>query len=250
MRFRRWWLRKQHRLIRWRKRGGVWFLAFAILFALLYQTLWLVERNLKPTLTQVAEAEVKKVTGDALREAVKDQGALGEELDQLIRVEKDHEGRIQFIQINQQLQAQIFEKMHGRMVKELDILSDKPMKVNLGKVLQSNLLADYGPELPLEIWAKAAPRMSLKPRIQAEGINTVMVTLILEVQTEVNVIIPFSTDSMKIRSEYPLAQAVVMGEVPRYYYYNDMGKIKRSEGESQGQSGQMPMLPPVQVDEE
>ncbi len=44
-----------------------------------------------------------------------------------------------------------------RMVKELDILSDKPIKVNLGKVLQSNLLADYGPELPLEIWAKAAP---------------------------------------------------------------------------------------------
>ncbi len=113
MRFRRWWLRKQHSLIRWRKRGGVWFLAFAILFALLYQTLWLVERNLKPTLTQVAEAEVKKVTGRCTPRSSKRSGTLGNELDQLMRVEKDNEGRIQFIQINQQLQAQIFEKMHG-----------------------------------------------------------------------------------------------------------------------------------------
>lgn len=250
MRFRRWWLRKQHSLVRWRKRGGIWFLAFAIFFALLYQTLWLVERNLKPTLIKIAEAEVKKATGAALREAIKEQGSLGNELDQLIRVEKDNEGRIQFIQINQQLQAQIFEKMHRSMVRELDVLSDKPLKVNLGKVLQSDLLAHYGPELPLEIWAKAAPRMSLKPRLQAEGINTVMVTLILEVQTEVNVIIPFSTDAMKVRSEYSLVQAVVMGEVPRFYYYNDMGEIKRKESETQGQSGQMPILPPVHVDDE
>lgn len=251
MRFRRWWIRKKHILVRWRKRGGIWFLSFAILFALLYQTLWILERNLKPTLTKAAHSEVQKITGTAIRKAVRDQAELGNELDQMMSVEKDSEGRIQFIQINPQLQAQIFEKMHARMVKELDLLSNRPVKIRLGKALQSNLLADYGPEIPLEIWAKAAPKMSLKPQLQAEGINTVMVTLILEIKTEVHVIIPFSVESVEIKSEYPLAQAVVMGEVPRFYYYNDMGAIKRSDGTKQGSNspGQMPILPPIHMDE-
>jgi hypothetical protein len=68
-----------------------------------------------------------------------------------------------------------------------------------------------------------------------------MVTLNVHVKNEMDMLVPFSKENVLVSFDYPIAQALVVGEVPQYYFYNDQGGIK------QGQSLQPPLpVPSVQ----
>ncbi len=77
-----------------------------------------------------------------------------------------------------------------------------------------------------------------------------MVTLILEVQTEVNVIIPFSTDVHEDKIRISSCSSSCYGRGSPFLLLQRYGQDQAKWGETQGQSGQMPILPPIQVDEE
>lgn len=258
MRFRRWKMRRRQKLIRWRKRGGLWFLAFVVLFALAFQILWLLEKNMKPTLVSIAKTEVKQMATEAVLEATREQVNMGNELDEIMKVEKGRDGSIQFIRINQQVQAKVYERTQASLQKALyGDLKKRTIRITLGQAMQSNILAEHGPKIPVKIWPKSSSPVHLRPQMESAGVNNVMVTLIMRIQTEMGVVVPFSTEAISVDTEIPLAQALVVGEVPRFFYYNDMGgKVQKgtvkpgtgSEG-SQPQSQPMPVLPPVQVED-
>jgi hypothetical protein len=55
----------------------------------------------------------------------------------------------------------------------------------------------------------------------------VMVTLIAKIKTEMDLIIPFTEELLHVEVDYPIAQALVVGKVPNYYFYNDQGTVKQ-----------------------
>ncbi|PTM57657.1 sporulation protein YunB [Desmospora activa] len=266
MGFRRFRLRKQsYSGLRWRRRGGIWFLAFAILFAVLFQVLWLLETKLQPTLIHIAQTQVKQIAEEAVTEAAREQVAMGEEMNDIMVVERNQDNTISFVQIDQQVQAKVYERTRTSIQDVIHRLENESVGITLGQALQSNVLAQYGPQIPVEMWPKGAPHIDLHPRMEAAGVNNVMVTLMMDIRIEMSVVVPFTTETVNVDTEIPLAQAVVVGEVPQFYYYNDMGGSIQKGTPSQGNTGRgagnqgqtpssqehppvPPILPPVQTD--
>jgi sporulation protein YunB len=238
MRFRRWrWrLRLRPQGLRRRRKSGAWFLALVILFAVLYQTLWLLEKHLHPTLVTIAQTEVKKIASEAILEGVQQQLKMGDDLDRIMKVEKAADGQVAWITINQQVQQRVYTQTTSQVTRTLHHLENKPISLSLGQVLQSNILADYGPRIPVEIWPKGDVIVDFEPKMESAGVNTVMVTMMLKVHAEMSVVVPFSTEPTVVEAKIPIATAWMMGDVPQFYYYN--GALKKAES---GSSHQVPM---------
>ncbi|WP_124726630.1 sporulation protein YunB [Staphylospora marina] len=209
-------------------RHGMKVLVAVIVLGVLFQMIWMVEKNLEPVLLTIANTKVKKIAQDAMLDGIRDvQRSLGGEMGRLMAVEKGEDGKITFVKIDPDLQAKIYERVTGRIMDKMIQLEQTRIEVTLGQILQNNLLAEYGPDIPIQIWPKGAPKVNLVPKMESQGINMVMVTLHLEVHTEMGMVVPFTEQSIPVDFRYPIAQAVVVGEVPDYYFYNDLGQIKQ-----------------------
>ncbi len=191
-------------------------------FVMLIVTVFLgiVEEKVHPVMVQIAKTEVRKVALEAILEGIKEHKELGNDLNNLIRIDKRGDGSTSFFQIDSKIQAEIYTHTVSAIYKKLSKLKDRPIQVSIGQIFQSELFANKGPFIPLEIWPKGAPKVTLVPKSESRGINMVMITLHMHVQMEMGVLVPFSEEVVSIDSEYPIAQAVVVGEVPQYYFQN------------------------------
>lgn len=220
---------KKSSSFRIRRRGRVGIILFFCFIAVIFYTVWSIERNLEPILLVIAKAEVKKIAQGAMLQGIHEvEKSLGGDLNKTINIERDQQGNITFVQVNSQIQAQIYESITSKIHEELKNLQDRPIDITVGQILQSNVFAEYGPDIPVNMWPKGAAKVSIIPKMESKGINMVMITLQLKVHFEMGVIIPFSENSIPVDIDYPIAQAMVVGEVPQYYFYNDhQGEIQK-----------------------
>jgi sporulation protein YunB len=220
-------------MFRFRVRRKQKIVLFTVLiFSLLAITVWLVDRNLHPILIHIARTEVKKVAQQAILEGISEQLKLSGQLNQVMKIQKDKEGNISYIETNPQVQAMIYQKTTAKIQEVLKHLKDKPIQISLGQAIDSSLFANYGPPLSIDIWPKGSVKVSIVPKLESQGINMVMVTMMLKIHTEMGLVIPFTDDFIPVDVDYPIAQALVVGKVPNYYFYNDRGQVK-----------QVPMIP-------
>jgi sporulation protein YunB len=220
-------------MFRFRVRRKQKIILFTVLiFSLLAIAVWLVDRNLHPILIHIARTEVKKVAQQAILEGISEQLKLSNQLNQVMKIQKDNAGNISYIETNPQIQAKIYQKTTEKIQEVLKHLKDKPIQISLGQAIDSSLFANYGPPLSIDIWPKGSVKVSIVPKLESQGINMVMVTMMLKIHTEMGLVIPFTDDFIPVDVDYPIAQALVVGKVPNYYFYNDRGQVK-----------QVPMIP-------
>lgn len=209
-----------------RRKKKVMFWGIGI-FIMLFAVVWLVDRNIHPILVQIAKTEAKRLAQEAIVEGIGEQVKLGNELNQVMKIQKDQAGNISYIQMNQQVQAKIYQNTTSKIQDVLRHLRDKPIDISLGQALDSNIFANYGPPLSVQLWPKGTVKVSLVPKLESQGINMVMVTMNLKIHTEMDLIIPFEEEILPVEVNYPIAQALVVGKVPNYYFYNDQGTVKQ-----------------------
>jgi sporulation protein YunB len=204
----------------------MWFWGIAI-FILSFAVIWLIDRSVHPILVQIAKTEAKRLAQEAIVEGIGEQVKLGSELDQVMEIQKDQAGNISYVQINQQIQAKIYRNTTSKIQEVLRHLRDKPIDIRLGQALDSNIFANYGPPLSVQLWPKGTVKVNMEPKLESQGINMVMVTMNLKIHTEMDLIIPFKEEILPVEITYPIAQALVVGKVPNYYFYNDQGTVKQ-----------------------
>lgn len=224
----RFFLRRRQPLPKWKRRLIIWITTLFVFVLTLYTVLGIVERNVAPVLRAYAETSVKQVATDAIREALKEQIVSQQQFEGLIKFEKDNSGQIQGVVIDQtnqtklhedtlrQIQKYLQDDMYTRMQEQgLD-----KMSIYLGQAFKSRIFADTGPSIPVTLMPQGAVEVSLNPTIESAGINMVLVNLMLNIKLDINVIVPFPTEPITVRTTYPIATAMVVGDTPQWYWNN------------------------------
>lgn len=221
-------IRRKTQHFRIRSKRGIWMIAALMIVVVAFQLLWMLDHYIQPMLYLIAESEVKKIAQDAMLQGVKAmEQKEGNDLNQVLQIQKGQDGRITFVQVNAQVQAGIYDGMTSGIQAELKQLKGHTLRITLGELLHSTLFSLYGPTMPVQMWPEGDTRVTLIPDMQAQGINMVMVTLNMHVHTEMSVVVPYMKNQIPIDFDYPIAQALVVGQVPEYYYYNDLGGVKK-----------------------
>ncbi|MDM5190618.1 sporulation protein YunB [Bacillus sp. DX4.1] len=208
----------------------VLLISFIIFLLLTLQGLWLVNKNIQPTLIKYAEMQTKKMATVVMTKAVKDRINEGFDVDSLMKVQNDKNGKVSTIDLNTKQVNEILtstttyiekylHQVENGDVKALGLLEEggASMSVPLGRITDNALLGNIGPDIPIDFTTIGHVGTDIKQKIEQHGINNTAIKIVMEVDVTLQVIIPFRTKEITVKQHIPIATRIVQGEVPAYY---------------------------------
>jgi len=184
------------------------------------------ERTLASSIVAIAKAKavqtaVLTVNG-AVRQHLTDSGVKYQDL---IHVHKDRDGRIVMMQANT---IKINELATGFAMASERAIADmdrEAFSIPLGQVLGSQLLATYGPGIPVRIIPVGAVEIEMVDRFEAAGINQTRHRIYLDLASTVRIVVPWQRTEVQIATRVPLVENIVVGEVPDTFVTLDGGLL-------------------------
>ena len=203
-----------------RRRGGRWKLAAAALLAVLLAAVLTAMAQLRPIMDSMATARVSNVIHKAVAEAVSETIATGRyDYTDLIRLEKDDGGKItaltsNMIQFNQ-LQIDVSENV----MKKVGSVSSSELSIPVGSLTGVALLAGRGPDVHIKVLSVGSPTAEFENRFTDAGINQTKHQILLNVDVNVQMLMPGYTRTITVSSTLSVAETVIVGSVPETYTY-------------------------------
>ncbi len=182
----------------------------------------IVERNLKPTILTIAKAYAEQIAVDAIQNAVNEKIAKSVEYKDLIFIRTDNRGRIVLMQANTIKINNLAADTVLDIQKSLASLEGKEIPIPMGQVLQSQLLAAYGPKIKVTLVPIGTVKVKVVDDFQQAGINQTRHRLYLNVSGRVKIVIPMASDYVEVTSQIPIAETIIVGEVPETYLNLDI----------------------------
>ena len=203
-----------------RRRGGRWKLAAAALLAVLLAAVLTAMAQLRPIMDSMATARVSNVIHKAVAEAVSETIATGRyDYTDLIRLEKDDGGKItaltsNMIQFNQ-LQIDVSENV----MKKVGSVSSSELSIPVGSLTGVALLAGRGPDVHIKVLSVGSPTAEFENRFTDAGINQTKHQILLNVDVNVQMLMPGYTRTSTVSRTLSVAETVIVGSVPETYTY-------------------------------
>lgn len=208
----------------------VLLISFAIFIILTLQGLWLVNKSIQPTLMKYAEMQTKRTATVVMTKAVKDRVAQGIDVDSLMKVQTDKNGKVATMDVNTAAVNEILtstttyiEKyLHQAEkgdTKALGLPEDggASLSVPLGRITDNALLGNLGPDIPITFTTIGDVYTNIKQDFEPNGINNTAIKIVMEIEVTLQVIIPFHTKEVTVKQDIPVATRMIQGEVPSYY---------------------------------
>jgi sporulation protein YunB len=183
--------------------------------AIIIFPVWFIEVKYDTTLSTIAKTEAKKIVEEAFLKGVADvQAALSKEKKQVAFMHKDQQGRIAGISFDSHAEGKIYQILTDRILHELKDSQDRELHISLGKIAESSILSDFGPNIPLDIWIEGSPHVTLTTKVEQSGINTTLVNILIHAEIEISTLLPFAKEHFTVKFDYPIIRELVVGEVP------------------------------------
>jgi sporulation protein YunB len=199
------------------------FLGFTVLTGYLGYTF--VNHQLKPVLVSLAEEEAKKTAQKAFLKGIEE---MQQKVNPVATLQVDKQNRITGVQFNSQMEAKAYQVVTQRILKELSKDENRMKHISFGKILQSSIFADLGPDIPVHIWVEGTPHVTFTSSIEGKGINTTLITVNLQAVIEMQSLLPLTNEHYTLKFNQPIARQVIVGEVPDFYPF-DLNSIPQND---------------------
>lgn len=159
--------------------------------------------------TDMITEAVNRTIGEKMREGQYD-------YDYFVTLQKDSEGKITAISANM---ARINSLSSDILQTVIDATNsgELDLEIPLGNLLNSNLLLGRGPEVPVKIIMLTSSRADFRNELSDAGINQTRHQIVLEVQVDIDVLMPWEVKSTRVLSEIIIAETIIVGGVPETY---------------------------------
>ena len=191
---------------------GKFFVFFGLftIAALFGFDLWI-----KPTLNRMAEYQCKRIAERAVSGAVcLHTDETEEDCAELISFVYDEKGNIRALRTNptriNRLKAMLTECIN----KELLAAQPEEIGVSLGTLTGIGYFYGSGAELTFSVKPMGIAETRLISAFKSAGINQTVHSITLEVVTDISPLIPGFTEEISVKTEFVIAQTVIVGEVP------------------------------------
>lgn len=198
-----------------RRRRTVLYLASVFFFTVCVFTG--IQRWIRPTVETRLIYQAKTYAVAALEETVR------QELEQmdlsygrLVRVSRE-EGRVVSLETDTVLLNQIKSRITQAAVRKMEKLSDYRLTVPLGSVSGIDLFSGKGPKVRFLLQPQTAVESQILQQFQSAGVNQTQHRIYLQLDVEIEALIPGFSAKTSVQTQVELAQTVIVGEVPQFY---------------------------------
>lgn len=194
----------------------LWLITFLLVFLSVY-SFWFVESHLKPTLLTIAEARATLIATQTINNVINEKISTVIDPQSLITVRVDDRGKVVLIQPN----AMEFNKLAAdttiKVQDGLRAITAEKIYIPIGQVLGSQLIASWGPNIVVTIIPVGTVQVNVVDKFEQAGINQTRHMVYLMATTTVRIVIPLVSQSVSVNTQVPIAEYVVVGEVPNTY---------------------------------
>lgn len=175
----------------------------------------IVDRNLRPTIIGIAEAQailkVNEAVSEAVRQKVSEENVIYQDL---VTVHKDNNGRIVMMQANTVRINQISTDITLEVVKSLRQIEHEEMRISLGQAVGSHFLANYGPRITVSVMPVGSVKVLVSDNFDSVGINQTRHQIKLDLNTDVKIVVPLYEKDINVHTIVPLTESIIVGDVP------------------------------------
>lgn len=209
-------------------------------------SIWIVDHAIKPVLLDIAENKVDEIATRAINQAVR----FAEDYDftDVLEITYNAEGNVATYNHNPAIVSEInrvatdrveeffmhvnrgepliFENPLEEPIEYSGAPEDRAMvdptlvEIPLGQVTGNTVLANLGPRIPINLELIGNVRTNIVRDTEPLGINGSWVSLYVHVESDVQIIIPFTTDETTVHTEIYVDGGAILGDVPDFYSGN------------------------------
>ena len=202
-----------------RSRGiSILFLLVALLLFLAAASLYLKDVSTAIAVSDASDAvtvSINNAIADIMRDG--DYGA-----DYFVTFEKSEAGEITAISSNMARINALSAKILDRIVGATDTHM-LTVNIPVGNLTGVSLLMGRGPKVPVKIITMTSSRVEFNNSIVTAGINQTKHQINLEVIVDIDILVPWGTESTQVITEVLIADTIVVGRVPDTYLSMESG---------------------------
>ncbi|WP_232713510.1 sporulation protein YunB [Bacillus xiapuensis] len=235
---------------KWKAKRGPLPLPYVLLITLILfsfstaVSLWLINKNVKPTLIGYAQTETRKIAAMVISKAINKKVAHVMDINDIIETVPGDTTTTKFntkiinrvmAETTNLVQLNLKEAERGNL-QALELVSDVEIEneetensegivysVPLGQVTNNALLGNLGPRIPVRFHAIGDVKSNVKTQVKPYGINNAFVEVFIEIEVGVQIIVPFATELTTVKQDIPVAMGMIHGEVPEFYNGSGQG---------------------------
>lgn len=192
-------------------------LALILIISLFVYSFWVMETNLKPTLLAIAEAKATLIATEAINNVINDYVSRSIDPQTLVIVKVDSRGRVVLIQPNTMEFNKLAADTTIKVQEVLKQIGHEKISIPIGQVLGSQLLASMGPKITVTIIPIGTVQVKVVDNFEQAGINQTRHMVYLVTTTQIRIVVPLVSKSVMVNTQVPIAEYVVVGEVPSTY---------------------------------
>ncbi|NLJ99030.1 MAG: sporulation protein YunB [Tissierellia bacterium] len=196
------------------KRKGfiLWIITLIILGVYIYKY---IDKNILPTVIAISEIKAKAVTTEAINDTIKTKIKRDINYNDLIFVKYDKDGRVTLMQANTILMNNIAAEVALEVQKQLQKISKSKIKVPLSNAFDTRLV--NLPSISVNIIPQGSVAVDFATEFESSGINQTRHRIYIIVVTDIKMIVPLVSEDIKITTNIPIAETIIVGEVPDQY---------------------------------
>ena len=167
--------------------------------------------------TQMAVSDATDIVTKTVNDSIN--GVIGEGVygfGYFITLEKDEEGNVTAITSDMAHINTLSTEILNSVIKSTDNGIIR-ISIPAGNLSGLNLLLNKGPDIQVDIIMLTSSRVDFRNEMVSCGINQAKYQLVLEVTVDIDILVPWGTESATTVTEVIVADTVIVGKVPNTY---------------------------------
>lgn len=235
-------LRKKYVLKIKKNKKNIFIFSIIMVIIISYLIIKIVGDLAVPPLKKYAKREANKLTNIIVTRTIDKIVNEDLDVDELYIVNKDSNNNINMIDFNTiqvnslltnvitQIQNNLQNIQDGNLdkinIEELGLEKyDKDnlekgiiYRIPLGIISNNTILSNLGPTIPVKVNLNGEISGNISTKVTNYGINNALIETIINLEINQLVMLPISSEVMKVTANIPIAMKLVQGIVPNYYF--------------------------------
>ena len=195
-----------------KKRSMLWIIAIIVLIVYLFRY---IDKNIKPTVIAISEIRARSVTTQAINDTIKMKIRRDINYNDLIFVKYDNDGKVALMQANTILMNSIAAEVALEVQERLKQISKAKIKVPLSNAFDTQMITL--PSINVQIVPQGSVAVDFATEFESSGINQTRHRIYIIVVTDIKMIVPLVSESLRITTNIPIAETIIVGDVPEQY---------------------------------
>ncbi|HBQ27774.1 MAG TPA: sporulation protein YunB [Syntrophomonas sp.] len=198
-------------MIRHKKRG--WLIVIVVILIISI----IIDVKIKSSALQLARSKAQLSETAAINRIVNERVVNEIEYRELVTIHKDDHGRIVMIQPNTIMLNKIMTETIIEVANEASQIREDSISIPVGQLLGPAFIAGYGPKIKIKIIPAGEIKVNVLNKFDQAGVNQTRHLIYFKIDSNIKIAVPYLDETIKVSTVIPLAETIIVGEVPKTY---------------------------------